>query len=80
MKAEKFNKLSKEEQQDEIEKCQSFDYFYNNYCKRDGVPEFSQVFWDNYVETNKKERFSRRRFNNHCFHPLTPKESFKAKI
>ena len=79
MKAEEFNRLSKEEQQDEIKKCQSFEYFYNNYCKTDNMPEFSQDAWDEYVETNKKERFSRRRFNNRYFHPFTPEEVFKAK-
>lgn len=77
MKVEEFNKLSKEEQQEEVNRCQSFEYFYNNYCKRDGMPNFSQKVWDEYVETVNKQRFSRRKLDNCCFYPFTPEEVFK---
>ena len=77
MTAEEFYKLSEEEKQEEINKCKSFEYFYNNYCKREGVPEFSQKAWEEYVETNNKQRFSRRRDINSSFYPLTPEETFK---
>lgn len=78
MKAEEFNSLSKEEQQIEIEKCQtSFEYFYNNYCKREGMPEYSEKAWQEYIENNKRERFSRRKVVGSHFYPFTPEEAFK---
>jgi len=61
MKIEDFNKLTKEEQQEEISKCQSFEYFYNNYCKRDNMPDFSEGSWNKYLEDVKKARFIRRK-------------------
>ena len=79
MKTEEFNKLSKEGQQEEIERCQSFEYFYNNYYKRDGMPNFSQKVWDEYVETVNKQRFNRIKLgNNSCFYPFTTEEAFKT--
>jgi hypothetical protein len=80
MKTEEFNKLSKEEQQEEIKKCNSFEYFYNNYCKREGMPEFSQESWEEYVENNNKQRFSRRRMGESYFYSLTPEECSKNKL
>lgn len=79
MKVEDFNKLTKEEQQEEILRCKSFEYFYNNYCKKEGMPEFSQEAWDEYVKNNEKQRFSRRRAYNsdNRFFPLTVEECFK---
>lgn len=73
MKAKEFNNISKEEQQKEVERCQSFEYFYNNYCKKEGMPDFSQEAWDDYLEQNNKRRFSRRRDINY-FYPITPEE------
>lgn len=58
MKAEEFYKLTKEEQQIEIEKCNSFEYFYINYCRKSGMLKYSEKIWKEYVETNNKERFS----------------------
>lgn len=77
MKNEDFSKLSKEQQELEKERCNSFEYFYNNYCKKEGMPEFSQKVWDEYVEFNNKQRFSRRRVGGSYFYPFTPEESFK---
>ena len=77
MKVEEFNNLSKEEQQKEVERCKSFEYFYNNYCKREDMPEFSQEVWEDYLKQNEKQRFSRRRNTNSSFYPLTPQETFK---
>jgi hypothetical protein len=67
----------KAEQQEEILKCKSFEYFYNNYCKKEGMPDFSQEAWEEYVKNNEKQRFSRRRVHNNRFFPLTPEECFK---
>lgn len=77
MKSEEFNKLSKKEQEEEILRCKSFEYFYNNYCKKDGMPEFSQEAWEEYVKNNNKQRFSRRRVHVSHLFPLTPEETFK---
>ena len=77
MKAEEFNSLSKEEQQKEVDKCSSFEYFYNNYCKKDNMPDFSQKAWEDYIEQIKKQRFSRRRFGDSYFYPFTPEQSVK---
>lgn len=77
MKAEEFNKLSKEQQKLEKERCNSFEYFYNNYCKKEGMPDFSQKVWDEYLENAKKQRFIRRRVGGSYFYPFTPEESFK---
>ena len=67
MKSEQFNKLSKEEQREEINKCNSFEYFYNNYCKKEGMPEFSQETFEEYIISINKQRFSRRRLGNPNF-------------
>lgn len=81
MTAEQFNNLTKEEQQAEIKRCESFEYFYNNYCRKEGMPEFSQKVWEEYIENNKKQRFSRSRdFNNKYFYPFTPEECIKSPI
>ena len=45
MTAEEFNKLSEEEQQAELKRCESFEYFYNNYCRKEGMPEYSEKEW-----------------------------------
>jgi len=79
MKKEKFDKLSKEEQQEEIERCKSFEYFYNNYVRKEWMPEFSEKVWETYVENVKKVRFSRHRDFNNSFYPFTPEECFKKK-
>ena len=81
MKVENFNKLSKEEQQEEIKRCESFEYFYNNYCKKEGMPDFSQKAWSEYIENNNKQIFSRRRsIDNKYFYPYTPEECIKSPI
>jgi len=79
MTAEEFKSLSEIEQKEEIEKCKSsLEYFYNNYCKKEGMPDFSQESWEEYVENNKKLRFSRRRtFYPNQLYPFTPEEAFK---
>jgi len=81
MKPKEFYKLSKEQQKEEIEKCQSLEYFYNNYCKKEGMPEYSEETWQEYIEANKKERFSRRRGIEFNFtYPFTPEEAYKNSI
>lgn len=60
--------ITKKEQQEELDRCKnSFEYFYNNYYKRDSMPEFSQEAWEEYLESSKKQKFSRRRGNS--FYP-----------
>lgn len=77
MTAEEFNKLSEEEQQNELKKCESFEYFYNNYCRKEGMPEYSEKEWQEYIKRNNNERFSRRRFGNNHYYPFTIEEVFK---
>ena len=76
MTAEEFNKLSEEEQQNELKRCESFEYFYNNYCRKEGMSEYSEKEWQEYVKNNSKQRFSRRRLDS-VFYPFTPEEVFK---
>jgi hypothetical protein len=79
MKSQEFNNLSKEEQLKEIEKCQSFEYFYNNYCKKEGMPEYSKEAFEEYKIQAEQARlrngYSRR---GKTFlmreYPLTPEE------
>ena len=61
MKAEEFSSLSKEEQQKEVDKCSSFEYFYNNYCKKDDMPDFSQKAWEDYIEQIKNVYLYKRK-------------------
>ena len=79
MTVEDFNKLSKEQQQEEIEKCKSFEYFYENYCWKEGMPKYTETAYKEYMENNMKQRFSRRRMRNSYSFPLTPEEAFKKK-
>lgn len=69
MKNIEFNNMSEEEQ--------AFEYFYNNYCKKEGMPDFSEEAFRQYIENNKKERFIRRRVRESYFYPFTPEEAFK---
>lgn len=63
----------------EIQKCQnSFEYFYNNYCKREGMPEYSEEVYQDYLE-EVKYIIGRRR-KGRTLYPLTPSEVFKNKI
>ena len=81
MKAKEFNYLSKEEQQEEIEKCNSFEYFYNNYCWKKGMPKYSEQAFKEYLEMAENTRYilSRsRRGKALCMreYPLSPNEVF----
>lgn len=76
MTAEEFNKLSEEEQQNELKRCESFEYFYNNYCRKEGMPEYSEKEWQEYVKRNNNKRFSRRKLDS-VFYTFTPEEVFK---
>jgi hypothetical protein len=70
MKAEKFNSLSKEEQDLEIKRCQeSFVYFYNNYCKKDGMPEYTEDVFKEYLQSveDRRNRVDRRRLRYSSF-------------
>ena len=74
--------LTKEEQQLEIEKCKSFEYFYNNYCKRDGMPEYSEEAYQDYLKMAEDTRYvigrTRLGKNLHMkLYPLTPDKVFK---
>ena len=74
--------LTKEEQQLEIEKCKSFEYFYNNYCKRDGMPEYSEEVYQDYLKMAEDARYmiGRNRRGKAIFlkeYSLTPNEAFK---
>lgn len=66
---------------EEIQKCQnSFEYFYNNYCKRDGMPEYSEKVYRDYLEMAKNARHiigRGRKGQNLYAKPLIPNESFK---
>jgi hypothetical protein len=85
MKSREFNKLAKEEQQKEIEKCNSFEYFYKNYCWREGMPEYSEKAYKEYLEFAETARYmigiTNRRGKAMCMreYPLTPEEAFKNK-
>ena len=76
MTAEEFNNLSEEEQQSELRKCESFEYFYNNYCRKEGMPEYSEKECQEYVKRGNNQRFSRRNLDS-VFYPFTPEEVFK---
>lgn len=76
--------LTPQEQILELEKCQnSFEYFYNNYCKRDGMPEYSEDVYKNYLGMAKKARYIAgytRRGKLLCMggYPLTLEECYKT--
>jgi len=64
---------------EEIKKCKSFEYFYNNYCKRDGMPEYSEEVYQDYLKMAEENRYRigwTRRGNNLYMKPLTPNEAF----
>lgn len=49
-----------------------------NSLTKEGMPEFSQEVFDDYIEQNKKERFSKRRKGDSYFYPVTPEEATKS--
>jgi hypothetical protein len=81
MKSKEFNKLAKEEQQKEIEKCKSFKYFYKNYCWKEGMPEYSEKAYKEYLEFAETVRYmigiTNRRGKAMCIreYPLTLDEA-----
>ena len=92
METQDFLKLSEKEQQEEIKKCnESVSYFYNNYCRKDGMPEYSEKVFEQYKKDIEQKRLFmnikiRRsgpsptfidRFNLYNQYPLTPEEVFK---
>lgn len=66
---------------EEIQKCQnSFEYFYNNYCKKEGMPEYSEKVYQDYLEMTQKGRciIGKGRKGQYLYaKPLTPKEALK---
>lgn len=72
--------LSKEEIDSEIEKCKnSVSYFYNNYCRKEGMPEYSEEAFQEYIKEAEKARL-RNGYNRRGKvmltreFPLTPNE------
>jgi hypothetical protein len=70
---------TKEEQQKEIEKCKSFEYFYKNYCWKEGMPEYSEKVYKEYLEMAEKARYMigrTRRGKALCMreYPLKPED------
>ena len=74
-----------EDYKQEIEKCKSLEYFYKNYCWREGMPEYSEEAYKEYLEFAKTDRYiigvNNRRGKSMCMreYPLTPDEAFKNK-
>lgn len=73
MKAEK-------EWLEEIEKCKSFEYFYNNYCKVADMPEYSEEAYQDYLKMSEEARYKvgrTRRGTSLYMRPLTPNECYE---
>lgn len=68
--------------QEELERCKnSFEYFYNNYCRRDGMPEYSEEAYQAYLKDVEESRYIISRTHRGKalnMYPLTPKEAFKT--
>jgi hypothetical protein len=59
---------------------EGFEYFYNNYCKRDGMPEYSEEVFQDYLKMAEEARYRvgyTRRGKNIRMYPLTPNKAFK---
>lgn len=75
--------LSKEEQRKEIEKCKSIEYFYENYCRKEGMPEYSEKAYEEYLEFAESCRHivgkTSRRSKSMCImeYPITINEAIK---
>ena len=73
-------KMSSEEISIELEKCKnSVSYFYNNYCRKGNMPEYSEEVFQKYIEQAKQAReingFNRRGKSMLMREfPLTPNE------
>ena len=82
----KINSLTKEQAQEEFDKCvSSEEYFYENFIRRDGWPPYSKEEFEKYIEANKKNReyFAnksigcRSQGKTLSMMPITPEEAFK---
>lgn len=63
-----------------MEKCKSFKYFYNNYCKRDSMPEYSEEVFQDYLKMAEENRYGvsrTRKGNNLYMQPLRPNECYE---
>ncbi len=75
--------LTEEQQREEIEKCKSFEYFYNNYCKiDDNMPDFSEKAYQEYLKLAEEAIYrigwTRRGKALHMKeYPLTPNECYE---
>lgn len=64
----------------ELEKCKnSISYFYNNYCRKEGMPEYSEEAYQSYIELAQDLRningyFRRGKAMLMMTYPLTPNE------
>lgn len=66
---------------EEMQKCKSFEYFYNNYCKRNGMPEYSEEAYQDYLKMAEEARYKvgrNRRGNNLYMKPLTQNECYES--
>jgi hypothetical protein len=74
MTQEDWKNASDEERNDEIERCKDPVYFYNNYWRMVGMPEYSKEYFERMQQEaiQQRMRVNPRRFQN----PSTIKESF----
>lgn len=79
----KLRNLYPEEIETEYQKCQnSISYFYNNYCRKEGQPEYTEEEFEKYINTVKLMKngsiIRDRRMKLHLLqYPLTIKDAFK---
>lgn len=78
--------LTPKQVKEEFEKCQnSKAYFYNNYCRKEGMPEYSEEEFDKYINTVKVMR-SGQRLGDHRMkaylkkYPMTANDVFHVYI
>jgi len=76
----------KSKDEEELEKCKnSVAYFYNNYCRKEGMPEYSEEVFQEYIKMAEEARyrigyFRRGKAMLMREYPLTPNECIIPKL
>lgn len=74
MTQEDWENASDEERNNEIERCKDPVYFYNNYWRKVGMPEYSKEDFERMQQEAMRQRM--RVKSRHLQSPFTIKESF----
>jgi len=80
----KLKELNPTQLKEEYELCTKYNkYFYNNYCRAEGMPEYSEEVFEKYTEDVKEKRSKSNLLDikkSYATYPLSIDEVIKSKF